>query len=131
MSSQIIKTDSRFLHGEDLRRDGKWCEFSLTVKSVGEKDSIKSEDKSTVEGYPFTFEETDKIAVLKGSNIRLAQAALETSDRTQMTGKKLIVYPVMGNWFGQRDVIALRVRVPQGMPRPFIQPKNLGRDLTR
>lgn len=127
----IIKTDSRFLHGEDLQKDGKWQEFSLTIKSVGERDSMRAQDKTIVPGWPVEFEESPKILVLNKTNTRLAIAALGTNVRAEWPGKKLSVYPVIGTWFGQEDVYALRVRVPRGKPRPFIQPKMLGKDLTK
>lgn len=127
----IIKDDSRFIHGEDLQRNGKWCDITLTIKSVGEKDSMKSADMKTIEGYPVTFVETEKMAVFSGNNIRLMKAALETQNREEMTGKKLTLYPAVGDWFGQANVVAVRIRVPEGKPRPFVQRTHLGRDLTK
>jgi hypothetical protein len=129
--TDIIKTDSRFLHGEDLQREGKWQEFTLTIKDVQEKDSMKSEEGQKIDGWPISFEETPKILVLNTTNTRLAICAIGTNLRSEWPGKKLTVYPVIGSWFGQRDVYALRVRVPAGTPRPFIQPSVLGRDLTK
>lgn len=127
----IIKTDSRFLHGEDLKRDGKWCEFALTIKAVGDENSMKTEQGQVIPGWPVTFNETEKTAVLKGSNLRLAIAALKTNARSKWIGRRLTVYPVVGDWFGQRDVCAVRVRVPEGIPRPYIKPHILGKDLTK
>lgn len=129
--SQIIKDDSRFIHGEDLQVNGRWSDITLTIKSVGEKDSMLSKEERAIPGFPVYFAETPKIAVLKGVNLRLLKAALSTADRRQMAGKKLTLYPVKGNWFGQRDVVAVRVRVPAGVAKPFIQAKSLGADLTR
>lgn len=129
--SEIIKTDSRFLHGEDLQKDGKWQDFTLTIKSVGELDSVRAEDKTIVPGWPLTFEETPKILVLNKTNTKLAIAAVGTNVSAEWPGKKLTVYTVKGSWLGQSDVYALRVRVPKGKPRPFIQPRLLGKDLTK
>lgn len=130
-SDQIIKDDSRFIHGEDLQRGGKWSDITLTIKSVGDKDTMKAKDGKVIPGFPVFFQETDKIAVLKGSNIRLLKSALQTADRLQMAGKKLTLYPAKGTWFGQSDVVAVRVRVPEGVARPFIQKQHLGVDLTK
>lgn len=129
--TEIIKTDSRYLHGEDLQRDGVWLEFTLTIKAVDDKDSAKSEEGTSIEGWPVTFEESPKILVLNVTNTRLAIAAMGTNERAKWPGKPLTVYPAMGSWFGQRDVYAVRVRVPEGVPRPFIQPKIMGKDLTK
>lgn len=131
MSDQIIKDDSRFIHGEDLQRNGKWSDVTLTIKSVGDKDSMKAKSGQTIEGHPFHFVETEKVAVFKGCNIRLVKAVLGIQNREQMPGKKITLYPVKGNWFGQEGVCAVRVRVPDGQPRPFITKKDLGQDLTK
>ncbi len=129
--TDIIKDDSRFIHGEDLQRDGKWCDVTLTLKSVGEKDSITSQDKKTIRGYPVTFAETEKMAVFAGNNIRCLKAAVGTNNRSEMKGKKLTLDPAAGDWFGQRNVVAVRIRIPEGQPRPFVQRTHLGRDLTK
>ena len=129
--SDIIKDDSRFIHGEDLCRDGKWSDVTLTIKQVGEKDSMKSMSGQVIAGFPFSFEGTEKLAVFKGGNVRLLKAALGTSDRSQMIGKKLTLYPTIGDWFGQKGVLAVRVRVPEGVAKPFIPIKDLGKDLTK
>lgn len=133
MSENIIKDDSRFIHGEDLRRNGKWCDITLTIKSVGEKDSMKALDGKTIEGYPFSFVETEKMVVLKGGNIRMAKADLGTNDREQMAGKRLTLYPARGDWFGQKNVCAVRVRFHdgEGKAKPFLSKKDVGFDLTK
>ncbi len=131
MMSELIKTDSRYLHGEDLQRDGVWLDFTLTVKAVADKDSAVAEDGNVIKGWPVTFEESPKILVLNKTNTQLAIAAVGTNVRETWAGKSLTVYPVIGSWFGQRDVVAVRVRVPDGTPRPFIQPSSLGKDLTK
>lgn len=128
--SDIIKTDSRYLHGEDLRKGDQPCEFALTIKSVEEKDSATSETKQVLEGYPVSFEETEKILVLNATNTKLAIAALGTNSRAAWLGRKLTLFPsVLAECFGQKNVLCVRVRVPDGQPKPFIMPKHMGRDL--
>lgn len=130
--SDLIKTDSRYLHGEDLRRGDKPCDFSLTIKVVGEKDSAKSEQGKEIKGWPVTFVETEKVLVLNGTNTKLAVAALQTNSRDDWIGKKLTLFPsVLAECFGQKNVLCVRVRVPDGHPKPFIMPKHLGADLTK
>lgn len=129
--SDLIKTDSRYLHGEDLRRGDAPCEVTLTIKSVGEKDSAESQTKQTIKGYPVEFEESPKVLVLNGTNTKLSIAALGTNSREDWIGKKLTFYPaVLDECFGQRNVLCVRVRVPAGKPRPFIMPRHMGEDLT-
>jgi hypothetical protein len=132
--SKLIKADSRYLHGEDLQIDGRWKEFTLTIKSVGDENSALTQDKQQIPGWPITFNETPKIAVIKGTNVRLAIAALGTNDRASWVGKKITFYPATSGktkWFGQDNVCCVRVRVPDGIPRPYIQRKILGTDLTK
>ena len=129
--TDIIKTDSRYLHGEDLRKGEHPCEFTLTIKSVGEKDSAKSETGQVIKGYPVEFEESKKILVLNGTNTKLAVAALGTNSRAAWIGQKLTLFPsVLAECFGQRDILCVRVRVPNGKPKPFVMPKHMGKDLT-
>lgn len=130
--NDIIKTDGRYLHGEDLRKGDKPCEVTLTIKAVGEKDSAKSRQGQVAPGWPITFAETDRILVLNGTNTKLAIAAMQTNSRKQWVGKKLTLFPaVLAECFGQRDVICVRVRVPKGVPKPFIMPKHMGKDLIK
>jgi len=129
--SDIIKDDTRFIHGEDLQKNGKWCDVTLTIKEVGEADSMRSKGGQTIAGYPFKFVETNKMAVFKGNNLRLLRAALMTKNRSEMVGKRLTLYPAIGDWFRQSGVVAVRIRVPEGRGKPFIPIQNLGRDLTK
>lgn len=132
MSTDIIKTDSRYLHGEDLRKGDRPCEFTLTIASVGEKDSAKSETGQVIKGYPVEFAETDKRLVLNNTNTKLAVAALGTNSRAAWIGQKLTLFPaVLSECFGQTDVVCVRVRVPKGRPKPFVMPKHMGKDLTQ
>lgn len=130
MSDQLIKDDSRFIHGEDLQRDGKPCNVTLTIKEVGDKDTMKAKDGKVIEGFPVWFVETDKIAVLRGCNIRLLKTAMGTSDRSKMVGRKLTLEPRVGDWFGQKNVLGVRVHIPSDSFRPFIAKQQLGRKLT-
>lgn len=128
--TDLIKDDSRYLHGEDLQKGGRWCEFTLTIKSVGEKDSATAQDGTKIEGYPITFLETEKILVIKKTNVKLAKAALGSSSRKGWVGMSITLHPVKGDWFQQHNVLAVRVRVPEGRPRPFIRKKDYGIDIT-
>lgn len=128
----LMKSDRRYLHGEDLRKSGKWADVTVTVKEVGEKDSAKTEQGQVIAGYPISFTESPKILVTNETNTKLLLASMETDSRSAMAGKKITVYPaVLAECFGQRNVICVRIRVRDGLPKPFIQPKHLGKDLTK
>ena len=132
MSLDPITADGRFLHGEDLRDASGWREVTLTVKAVGDKGSEQSADRRAIEGYPVYFEEREKVLVLNRTNTKLGIAAMGTKERDQWKGQKLTLYPAMlDECFGQQDVVCVRVRVPDGVPKPFILPRHLGKDLTK
>ena len=138
MSLDPITADGRFLHGEDLRDASGWREVTLTVKAVGDKGSEKSADKRAIEGYPVYFEERDKVLVLNRTNTKLGIAAMRTKERDKWVGQKLTLYPAMlaskkddKPVFGQRNIVCVRVRVPEGVPRPYVMPQHLGIDLTK
>ena len=122
-------SDRRFLYGEDLRRGESYQEFTLTIAEVLEEDSMHAQDSTPIPGLPLRFKETEKLLVLRSTNRRLATAVLG-NQYEDWPGKKITLYPVSGHWFGQRDVLAVRVRVPMGKPKPFIKPATLGKDLT-
>ena len=130
--SDEIRTDSRYLHGDDLRRDGNWADIKLIVESVGERDSAKDSQGKIIPGWPVTFEKTDKVLVMNQTNTKLAVAAIGTNKRSEWVGMPLTVYPaILDNCFGQTDVICLRIRVPDGVPKSFVSPKHMGKDLTK
>lgn len=127
-----MKTDlgPGYLHAEELLVDGEWKRFALTIKTVHEKNTIKSADGTLIDKYVLEFAETAKRLVLGTTNVRLATCAVGTSKAAKWPGKKLSIYAAQGDWFGQKDVAAIRVAVPAGRARPFIAKKDLGKDLT-
>lgn len=132
MSLDPIAADSRYLHGEDLRRGSEWARFTLTIKSVGDKGSAKAQNGRAIEGYPVTFEETEKVLVLNKINTSWAIAALGTNKRDEWVGQKITLYPAMlAECFGQKNVVCVRVFVPEGVPKSFRMDKNVGKDLTQ
>ena len=76
------------------------------------------------------FEETEKMLALRPVNEILSIYALHENKPKRWPGKKLTLYPVVGDWFGQKNVCAIRVRIPKGDKRPFVPPEQLGRDIT-
>lgn len=127
-----MKTElgSGYLHAEDFLKDGRWGEYTLEIKEVHPPMSVKSADGKPIDRPVVDFAETDKSLVLNGTNQRLAKCATGTSKPAEWVGKKLTLYPSQGNWFGQRDVVAIRIRVPDGKARPFVAPTQLGKDIT-
>ena len=127
-----MKTDlgPDYLHAEDLLVDGEWKRFALTVKAVHDKNTIKSGDGKLIDKYILEFQETAKRLVMGSTNVRLATCAVGTSKVSKWVGRKLSIYAAQGNWFGQKDVAAIRIAVPAGRARPFVTAAVMGKDLT-
>lgn len=127
-----MKTDmgTGYLHAEDFLKDGKWGEYTLAIKDVHPENTVKSADGKLIDKPVLEFAETEKRMVLGVTNQRLAKCSMGTSKPKAWVGKKLTLYPSQGNWFGQADVVAIRIRVPSGKARPFVTPSQLGKDIT-
>ncbi len=124
--TEIIKTDSRYLHGEDLFVNGEPVRVTMTVKDVGDKNTAKSEDGRVIEGWPVTFEERPKVLVLNETNRKLATAAMGTNVRSEWKGKPLTFWPYVGNWLGQKNVLAVRIVLKPKTRHAFIKPQDWG-----
>lgn len=127
-----MKTDlgADYLHAEDLLNGGKWGEYSLTIAEVLAPGTIKSADGKVIERAILAFQETQKRLILGKVNERLAKCAIGSSKPKEWIGKKITIHASRGNWFGQKDVAAIRIRVPDGKPKPFLMPAHLGVDIT-
>lgn len=119
-----------YLHAEDLLADGQWKQYTLTVEKVNPPNTIKSADGKPINKPVIEFAETEKKLVLNGVNQRLMKCALGTGKVTAWVGKKVTLHAALGNWFGQTNVAAVRVRVNEGRARPFLKAEHFGKDLT-
>jgi len=119
-----------YLYAEELLVDGIWREVKLTIKAVHKRGSVKAADGTPIDKPILEFEKTDRRLVLNKLNQRLTRTALGTNDVSKWIGKTLTIHAVVGDWFGQKYVAAIRVRVPHGTPKPFMKPSAVGKDLT-
>lgn len=119
-----------FLYADDFVRDGKWCQFALTIKGIVPPNTIKAANKQMVDKVCLQFEEASKILAVNTTNERLLKMACGSAKSDNWVGKKVTFYPVSVDAFGQTNVPALRVRLPKEVPMPFSARKQLGRDLT-
>jgi len=122
---------SKFLHGEDFLVDGRWREVRVTIKAVHEPETIKGGDKKPVKDWVLAIEKSDKLICLNKTNLRLIKLALGTDRLKEWIGKQITLYAVSGSWFGEENVLSIRVRVPVGSPVPMGIRKHLGEDLTQ
>jgi hypothetical protein len=119
-----------YLHAEDLLKDGKWTEATVVIESVLPPNTVKSADGTLITKPVVCFEKTNKRLVLGSDNGRLMICEQGTNKIQDWTGKPVTLYAAAGNWFGQKNVAAIRVRVGNGKAMPFLKLANLGRDLT-
>ena len=119
-----------YLHAEAFLVDGKWQEFTLTISAVADPGSLKAADGKAIDKYVLSFKQTDKRMICGKLNKRLASYAIGTGKTENWPGKSVTLYAAAGNWFGQQNVAAIRIRIPEGTAKPFLKAANLGRDLT-
>lgn len=120
-----------WLHHTVLVKDGKYAEFSLTIKAVHAPGTITFKNKKTCEHAVLEFAETKKRFPIKATNQKLICGNFG-SDVKDWVGKKITVYPVLlDNVMGQRNVGGIRFR-PTGKAAIYIADakKHLGKDLT-
>lgn len=119
-----------YLHAEELLKDGKWTEATVVIEAVLPPNTVKAADGKLIDKPIVTFQKTNKRLVLGSINSRLMKCALGTAAVKDWAGKPVTLYAASGNWFGQQNVAAIRVRVGNDRAKPFLQPSQLGKDLT-
>jgi hypothetical protein len=122
--------DESLIKGEDLLVNGEYKAFTLQIASVEWAD--RKNESGTKHGLLIHFEKAKKpfFAPVDQLNFRMIRAELGTVEPTEMTGKKLTLIPVKGNWFGESNTLALRVLVTGDKPRPRVGKKAFGEVVT-
>lgn len=128
---QPTTKDRQFLYADDLLKDGQFCDVTLTIAEVHTPNTLKGADGKFVEKSALSFVGTPKKLVLNNTNERLVRMATGSTKSDGWVGKKVTLYPVSGNWFGEKNVPAIRIRTPEGTPVQMSVRKQLGRDLTQ
>ena len=119
-----------YLHAEELLKDEVWTEATVIVESVLAPNTVKSADGTLIENPIVCFQKTSKRLIVGKTNKRLLICALGGTKADDWIGKQVTLYAAAGDWFGQKNVAAIRVRVGKDKAMPFLKLKNLGRDLT-
>lgn len=112
--------DPTLLKGEDLLADGEYKAFTLTIESA---EWAKRQNESGIkEGLLIHFERAKKplFAPDQQLNYRLIRAELGSVIPEELAGQKLTLIPVKGDWFGDRNTLAIRVMITGDKPRPRI-----------
>lgn len=119
-----------YLRAEDLIEHGKWCRIELTIKEAHKPNTFKAADGKPIDKLVLEFNENPKRMICGTINSRLLRYATGETTLSGLAGKHVTLYAVTGNWFGQKNVAALRIAIPEGQYRPFLSEKRLGRDIT-
>lgn len=112
--------DPTLLKGEDLLANGEYKAFQLTIASA---EWAKRQNESGVkEGLLIHFERAQKplFCPEQQVNYRLLRAELGTLEPDELVGQVVTLIPVKGDWFGDRNTLAIRVMVTGDKPRPRI-----------
>lgn len=120
-----------WLKAAHLMRDQTYQKFKLTIKDVDDiGHGRKYENKQPIDGFILRFEKTDKEFVIKegSTNHKLIRAQLGP-DPSYWIGERLELFPVMGNWFHESNLLAVRIFVDDDKPRPKIAKKDMGQPI--
>jgi len=122
---------SAFLRAEDLIQHGVWADRVLTIKEGHPPNTIKIRDgKEWLDKEALSFMETDQYLVMGKLNWRLLRYATGIESKDQAVGQVITLYAARGDWFGERGVAALRIRIPSDGVRPNIKKNIIGTDIT-
>ena len=125
-----MRKDETLIKGEDLLIDGAYKSFTLEIASVDWADRENEGGKK--HGLLIHFAKAKKplFAPVDQLNFRMIRAELGTAEPSEMIGKKLTLIPVKGDWFGEKNTLAIRVLVTGDKPRPRVGKKAFGEVVT-
>ena len=111
--------DYRFISAEEL--DGK--EVILTISGVTTDEVYSQSARAKEKKAALKFKETDKMVILNATHARTITPILGTPQVEQWTGKRICLYPVAIQAFGQ-NVEAIRIKkVPASAPATTAAPQ--------
>jgi hypothetical protein len=120
------KPPTRWIEAADLMQGGP---FTLTVKSVSAPNTEKDSDGALMEEPVIWFEEVPKGLVLGcKTNKRNVNAQLSTKAASWVGKKLTICARYLANAFGEKNVPAIRVLMPPGIPLPWQSRGQMGKE---
>ena len=134
----IDPTKNPFLEGIDLLKGGTWVDATVEIESVIPGGELKDDAGKIInlpDGKPIVmpairYKGSDKIHLLNKTNYHFMRLVFGTEDIQEWIGHKVTLYAAGGDWFGDKNQCALRVRVPADRPIARRFRAQLGRDLT-
>ena len=123
-----MQKPARLIKGEDLIRNGEYSAFELEIKSAN-RETRKNESGEEIAGIMIWFTKAEKPFFVpdNGINSRLLRAELGSIDPKQLPGRSVTLIPVVGDWFGDANTLAIRVLVTGNKPRPRISKRSFGK----
>jgi hypothetical protein len=122
-----MNKDPALLKGENLMRAGVYDAFTLTIKTA-ENTTRKVESGETKTGLLLHFEKASLplFAPKDQLNYRLIRAELGSVEPSELVGRELTLIPTVGDWFSERNILAIRVMVTGDKPKPKVSKKSFG-----
>lgn len=123
--------DESLVKGEDLMdQSGTYQAFTLEIAKAEWAD--RENESGTKHGLLIHFAKAKKpfFAPIDQLNYRFIRAELGTVEPVDLIGKKLTLIPVKGDWFGEKNTLAIRVGVSGDKPRPRVGKKAFGEVVT-
>ncbi|MEM0925976.1 MAG: hypothetical protein AAGJ83_08060 [Planctomycetota bacterium] len=121
-----VTKDEALLKGEDLLIEGEYRRFTLTIGTAALVDHETEDGKQRGLMLHFTKAKKPLFCPIDKLNHRLLKAELGTNVPEEIQGKQITVIPVSGNWFGQSNVLAVRILVTGDKPKPMVSKRSFG-----
>lgn len=118
--------DPTLLKGEDFLIDGEYKSFTLEIENV---ETVSRQNESdTKQGLLIHFKGAKKPLFTPEDqmNYRMIRTEAGTVEPEKLVGKTLKLIPVKGNWFGEKNTLAIRVLVTGDKPKPKVSKKSFG-----
>jgi hypothetical protein len=121
-----------FLHADDLIRNDRYTQVKVKIATVHEPNSIKAANGRMIPNVVLAFEGKDKRLVLcSKTNWYCVAWSCGSTDPANWIGKEITLHPVvLSEAFGEPNVPAIRVRVPDHAAIPKKYRPHFGRDIT-
>lgn len=121
-----------FLHADDLCVHDKYVQAKVKIASVYPPMTIKAANGRLIPQAILEFEGKDKRLVLCSKTNHYCVAwACGSTDTSKWIGREITLYPViLSEAFGDPNVPAIRVRVPEHAAIPKKYRPHFGRDIT-
>ena len=117
---------SDYLKAENLLKGGDVITPTLIIKEVIPGNTMKAPDGTPIKHPTLVFEKATRKLILGPVNQRCILSQVMSSEFKDWIGKEITLTICTGDWFGQKNVMAVRVWLWPDRPRPFIKKSDYG-----